>query len=57
MDWFMCNVLIDHARQHVVAILDWEKAGFIPDPRGNFLAGASESVKARMYPWLTLFDF
>jgi hypothetical protein len=56
MDWFMCNVLIDQARENVVAVLDWEKAGFIPDPEGNFLAGASESIKAQMYPWLTLLD-
>ena len=56
MDWFMCNVLIDHSRENVVGVLDWEKAGFIPDPEGSFLAGADESVKARLYLWLTLFD-
>ena len=56
MDWFMCNVLIDHSRENVIGVLDWEKAGFIPDPEGSFLAGADESVKARLYLWLTLFD-
>ena len=56
MDWFTCNVLIDHKRENVVAIIDWEKAGFIPDPKENFLAEEDESVKARFYPWLTLFD-
>jgi hypothetical protein len=56
MDWFMCNILIDNARENVVAVLDWEKAGFIPDPQVSFLAGADDGVQARYYPWLTLFN-
>lgn len=56
MDWFMCNVLIDEEGKNVVGLLDWEKAGFIPAPRENFLAGATSEVMDRYYPWLTLFD-
>jgi len=56
MDWFMCNVLIDDDGERVVGLLDWEKAGFIPCPRENFMAGASAEVIKNFYPWLNLFD-
>lgn len=55
MDWFTCNVLVDANADKVVGVLDWEKAGFIPDPRDNFLCGASLVVKLRN-EWLSLFD-
>jgi len=56
MDWFRCNVLIDKEGEQVVGLLDWEKAGFIPAPRENFLAGASAEIIRKHYPWLSLFD-
>ena len=55
MDWFTCNVLVDGNAEQIVGLLDWEKAGFIPDPRDNFLRGAAPEVKQRNV-WLTLFD-
>jgi len=56
MDWFRCNVLIDEDGERVVGLLDWEKAGFIPCPKENFVAGASAEVVKKFYPWLNLFD-
>jgi hypothetical protein len=57
MDWFLCNVLVDSKANKVVGLLDWEKAGFIPDPRANFLRGATLEDKRRN-DWLAfkLFD-
>src|SRR5579859_42315 len=55
MDWFTCNVLVDSNADNVVGLLDWEKAGFIPDPRDNFVRGATLEAKRRN-EWLTLFD-
>ena len=55
MDWFMCNVLVDSTVNQIVGLLDWEKAGFIPDPGDNFLRGATLEARQRN-EWLALFD-
>ena len=55
MDWFPCNVLVDEKCERVVGLLDWEKAGFIPDPIDNFLRGASIESR-RKHQWLSLFN-
>jgi len=55
MDWFTCNVLVNSNADEIVGLLDWEKAGFIPDPEDNFLRGAAPEVKQRN-DWLALFD-
>jgi aminoglycoside phosphotransferase (APT) family kinase protein len=55
MDWFTCNVLVDSTVNQIVGVLDWEKAGFIPDPRDNFLRGTTLEARKRN-EWLALFD-
>ena len=34
MDWFQSNIILHPNLDGIAGIIDWEYAGFIPDPRG-----------------------
>jgi Phosphotransferase enzyme family len=36
MDWHPSNIILHHNLDSVAAIIDWEKAGFIPDPQDMY---------------------
>jgi Phosphotransferase enzyme family len=55
MDWSKSNIIIHPNMDYVAGIIDWEYAGFIPDPADYFLHGRSQERLAADC-WFGLFN-
>lgn len=55
MDWFQCNVILSKDYSCVAGIIDWEYAGFIPDPRDMHISDLP--IEEWHFPeWAGIFD-
>ena len=55
MDWSKSNIIIHPNFDRISAIIDWEYAGFIPDPAGYFRHGRPQEI-LKADSWFSLFD-
>lgn len=55
MDWFQSNIILHPNMDKIAAIIDWEYAGFIPDPRDMHVADVPILEWGRP-EWADIFD-
>lgn len=55
MDWYQCNIILTPNLDSIAGIIDWEYAGFIPDPKDMHIADIP--ISEWHYPeWADIFD-
>jgi aminoglycoside phosphotransferase (APT) family kinase protein len=55
MDWYQCNIILTPNLDSIAGIIDWEYAGFIPDPKDMHLGDIP--ISEWNFPeWADIFD-
>ena len=55
MDWYQCNIILTPNLDSIAGIIDWEYAGFIPDPKDMHIADIP--IEEWNFPeWAYIFD-